>query len=83
MRVKLSLLAIVSMLGLGYGATVAAADQPQRDVPTIDVQDDRDNDFDMGWLGLIGLAGLLGMKRPAEVRTRTTVGDHSPSHVSR
>ncbi|HUQ89167.1 MAG TPA: WGxxGxxG family protein [Vicinamibacterales bacterium] len=83
MRFKLSLLAMVAMLGVGY-TTVAAQQQPQSDVRSIDARDDnRDNGFDMGWLGLIGLTGLLGMKRSSDVRTRTTVGDHTPSHVTR
>ena len=82
MRFKLSLLAMVAMLGVGYG-TVAAQQEPQRNVPMVDVQDERDNAFDMGWLGLIGLAGLMGMKRSSEVRTRTAVTDHNPSHVTR
>ena len=79
MRFKLSLLAMVAMLGFGY-TTMAAQQQPPRDVSVVDA-DDRDNGIDMGWIGLIGLAGLMGMKRSSEVRTRTTVGD--PSHVSR
>ena len=29
-----------------------------------------DNGFDKGWLGLIGLAGLLGLKRRDDVRDR-------------
>ena len=79
MRFKLSLLAMVTMLSVGY-VTVAA--QPQSEVQRIDAQDDDRDGFNMGWLGLIGLTGLLGMKRSSEVRNRTVVGDHSPS-VSR
>lgn len=87
MRFKLSVLAMVSMLGVGY-ATVAAQPQggaqPQRDVQNVGLDDDRDEGgMDLGWLGLIGLTGLFGMKRSADNRNRAVVGDHTPSHVSR
>ena len=86
MRFKLSALALVSMLGVGYGT--AAAQQPQGSEPQrVDMSnDDRQDEggMDMGWLGLIGLTGLLGMKRSAETGRRTTVGDHhTASTVSR
>ena len=80
MRFKLSLLAMVTMLGV---ASAAVAAQPQREPQSIEMQDDRDEGgMDLGWLGLIGLSGLLGLKRSSEAPRRTTVGDHSPS-VSR
>ena len=42
-----------------------------------------DRDFDWGWLGLLGLSGLLGLiprKREENVRyTTTTTGDRDPA----
>ena len=41
-----------------------------------------DRDFDWGWLGLLGLSGLLGLiprKREENVRYTTTTGDRDPS----
>ena len=42
-----------------------------------------DRDFDWGWLGLLGLSGLLGLiprKREENVRyTTTTAGDRDPA----
>ena len=75
MRLTVSAVAVVTMLGLGY---VTLAAQPQRDDPTqtVDVRNDRDNGFDIGWLGLIGLAGLLGMKR-SDKRDRTVTRSDS------
>lgn len=80
MRFKLGLLAMVSMLGIGYGATVAA--QPEPGVQSADLRDDRDDGVELGWLGLAGLTGLLGLKR-SEPRHRAAAGDLSSSHVSR
>jgi hypothetical protein len=48
----------------GVGSATTAAAQEQSTVPA-DRHDD-DNGFDKGWLGLIGLAGLLGLKRRDE-----------------
>ena len=48
------------------------------DVPSADA----DRDFDWGWLGLLGLSGLLGLiprKREENVRYTTTTGDRDPS----
>jgi len=61
MRITMSSFALVAVLGIGYTTMVEA--QPQREASAVDVRNDRDNGFDMGWLGLIGLAGLFGMKR--------------------
>ncbi len=39
---------------------------------------DADNDFEWGWLGLLGLSGLFGLmprKREENVRHTTTTGD--------
>jgi len=41
-----------------------------------------DRDFDWGWLGLIGLSGLLGLiprKREENVRYTTTTSDREPA----
>ena len=41
-----------------------------------------DNNFDWGWLGLLGLSGLLGLiprKREETVGYTTTTGDRDPS----
>lgn len=80
MRFKLSLLAMVTILGVGYGATVAAQQQPQQQagVQGADMRDNRDGGVDLGWLGLAGLIGLVGLKRAD--RSRTGLGD---AHVSR
>ena len=43
---------------------------------------DADRDFDWGWLGLLGLSGLLGLiprKREENVRHTTTTGDRDPA----
>ena len=43
---------------------------------------DADRDFDWGWLGLLGLSGLLGLiprKREENVRYTTTTGDRDPA----
>ena len=43
---------------------------------------ENDRDFDWGWLGLLGLSGLLGLmprKRQENVRYTTTVNDRDPA----
>ena len=50
-------------------SVTSAAAQDQSTVPA-DRHDD-DNGFDKGWLGLIGLAGLLGLKRRDETTCRS------------
>lgn len=58
MRIKGYALALV--LALGTPALV------QAQAPTPDTRptaQERDNNFDWGWLGLLGLAGLFGLKR--------------------
>ena len=43
---------------------------------------DADRDTDWGWLGLLGLSGLLGLiprKREENVRYTTTTGDRDPA----
>jgi hypothetical protein len=48
----------------GVGSATSTAAQDQSAVPAD--RDNYDNGFDKGWLGLIGLAGLLGLKRRDE-----------------
>ena len=51
--------------------------------PRSDVNNaETDRDFDWGWLGLLGLSGLLGLipkKREENVRYTTTTGDRDPA----
>lgn len=62
MRRNLMVTALVLTLGVSSGSHLAA--QPTS-TPTQsgDVGDDRDGGFDLGWVGLLGLAGLMGLKR--------------------
>ena len=57
--------------------TLAAQDTGAAATRTVDRNDD---DTDWGWIGLLGLAGLLGLRRPRDVVVRdtprtTTAGD--------
>jgi len=53
----------------GSGAPGATSGAPSaQTAPGTDMsrngnRDDNNHDFNMGWLGLVGLAGLLGMRR--------------------
>jgi hypothetical protein len=40
---------------------------------------ENDRDFDWGWLGLLGLLGLMPRKREENVRCTTTTGDLDPA----
>jgi hypothetical protein len=52
-------------------ASVSAPSQAAApDTGTLPADRHDDNGFDKGWLGLIGLAGLLGLKRRDDVRNR-------------
>jgi hypothetical protein len=55
-------------------AAVAGASTPSQAVAqeasTVPADRHDDNGFDKGWFGLIGLAGLLGLKRREDVRDR-------------
>jgi MYXO-CTERM domain-containing protein len=58
---RTALVATIAVAGaaLPGGATAQQPDtSARRTVPT-----DNDNDRDWGWLGLLGLAGLLGLRR--------------------
>ena len=54
-----------------------------QDTGTLPADGHDDNGFDKGWLGLIGLAGLLGLKRRHDVRERGVSSDASRSAGAR
>lgn len=49
--------------------------------PRSDVDTENDRDFDWGWLGLLGLSGLLGLipKKREETVRHTTTTDRDPA----
>jgi hypothetical protein len=58
--------------------TTTTTTSPRSDVYNAET----DRDFDWGWLGLLGLSGLLGLiprKREENVRYTTTTGDREPA----
>jgi MYXO-CTERM domain-containing protein len=68
MKIKGYALALV--LALGTPALVEAQSQAPDTRPTAQ---ERDNDFDWGWLGLLGLAGLFGLKRHEDAHANDRV----------
>lgn len=53
--------------------SVMAAQTPGRDTSMTQPRDlDDDDDMDWGWIGLLGLAGLLGLRRRDNVDNRYT-----------
>ena len=62
----------------GTNSTTTTTSPSSADVASADA----DRDFDWGWLGLLGLSGLLGLiprKREENVRYTTTTGDRDPA----
>ena len=63
----------------GTNSTTTTTTTPRSGVSNAET----DRDFDWGWLGLLGLSGLLGLmpkKRDENVRyTTTTTGDRDPA----
>ncbi|MEG3845667.1 WGxxGxxG family protein [Microcoleus sp. herbarium19] len=63
----------------GTNSTTTTTTTPRSDVYNAET----DRDFDWGWLGLLGLSGLLGLmpkKREENVRyTTTTTGERDPA----
>lgn len=54
---------LVLALGVGGAATLPAAAQNPTDDRSVVSNRADDGGFDLGWLGLIGLAGLLALRR--------------------
>ena len=56
---------IATTVGLTGGAATAAAqvNEPATQDRPMQTTDERDGDQDWGWVGLLGLAGLLGLRR--------------------
>ena len=52
-----------SLFLLGLAAAGSPRPVQAQDVDTAPADTHDDNGFDAGWLGLVGLAGLLGLKR--------------------
>ncbi|HEV2845555.1 MAG TPA: WGxxGxxG family protein [Thermoanaerobaculia bacterium] len=74
---KLAMLGLVLLLALGFSVNVYAQTGGDTGTGTGtgttygDTTRD-DNDTDWGWLGLLGLAGLMGLKRREPVVHRDT-----------
>lgn len=60
-----------SLLFLGIAAAAPAKPAAAQDTQNVPGNRDDDHGFNKGWLGLVGLAGLLGLKRRDD---RTTSG---------
>jgi MYXO-CTERM domain-containing protein len=60
------------------GQTVPGTDMNS---PSRNDDRDRDHSFNFGWLGLIGLAGLLGLRRPNRYEEPRNIENTGPSSV--
>jgi MYXO-CTERM domain-containing protein len=72
---KLAMLGLVLLLALGFSVNVYAQTGGDTGTGTGTTYGDTtrdDNDTDWGWLGLLGLAGLMGLKRREPVVHRDT-----------
>jgi MYXO-CTERM domain-containing protein len=63
--------AAVAIAGITVPAAISAQDIPDTDVGQ-EVEDMADGDQDWGWVGLLGLAGLLGLRRRDRESVYTT-----------
>lgn len=76
MRKTLTLMALISALVLGASHVQAqTGGTGANDATTYSDTGTRDNDRDWGWIGLLGLGGLLGLRRrevPRDTRTTST-----------
>jgi MYXO-CTERM domain-containing protein len=70
---KLAMLGLILLLAIGFSVNVYAqtGDTGTATGTTYETERD-DNDTDWGWLGLLGLAGLMGLKRREPVVHRDT-----------
>jgi MYXO-CTERM domain-containing protein len=77
---RLALLGLVLLLTLGFSVNVYAQADTGTGTGTGTTYDDTrdDNDTDWGWLGLLGLAGLMGLKRREPVVHRDTRPANAP-----
>jgi len=68
-------------LALNYGAVMAQTSTTSNDNGTTTTRTEQRRGFDAGWLGLIGLFGLLGARRRSHVedpyRRTETRGAHA------
>lgn len=80
-RLKICALALVATLSMpafsqetnGAASTPATTTGATSVTPNTGVRHDDDRGSDWGWLGLVGLAGLLGLRKPpAVIRNDTT-----------
>lgn len=53
-------------------ASAQTAVEPDTAATTRVMENERDEDFDWGWIGLLGLAGLLGLRRKHDDHRTTT-----------
>ena len=69
-KIKMVFSALLFALLVGVGSPVSAQDSDTR--VTTGQSDNDEGTFDYGWLGLIGLAGLLGLKKKDDVHVHET-----------